>query len=140
MRAHDLHTHLNLDGGEQISVLGELDDDGARELGEVSGGGHLPLVWQAVNVGESGPRHAEMLRSLVHALDERLLTAGDPLGDHDGDVVGRLDDEDLDATSSVIDLPTFSQSLLGACSVASLEHMSLVSGVTVPAFSAWKAT
>jgi len=38
----------------------------------------------------------------------------------------------LSATSSVIDSPTFSQSLLGACSVASLEHMSLVSGVTVP--------
>jgi hypothetical protein len=46
----------------------------------------------------------------------------------------------LSATSSVIDSPTFSQSLLGACSVASLEHMSLVLGVTVPAFSAWKAT
>src|SRR6187431_2604289 len=40
----------------------------------------------------------------------------------------------LSATSSVIDSPSFSQSLLGACSVASLEHMSLVSGVTVPAF------
>ena len=42
--------------------------------------------------------------------------------------------------SSEIDLPSFSQSLLGACSVAFLEQTTLVSGVTVPAFSAWNAT
>jgi len=92
MRAHDLLAHLNLDGGEQIGVLGERDDDGARELGKVAGGGDLALVGQAIDVGEIGPPHAEVLCRLVHALDERLLTAGDPLGDHDGDVVGRLDD------------------------------------------------
>ena len=47
---------LNLDGGEQIGVLGELDDDGARELGKVAGGGDLALIGQAVDVGEIGPR------------------------------------------------------------------------------------
>src|SRR5215475_15558783 len=96
MRAHDLLAHLNLDGGEQIGVLWELDDDGARELSKVAGGGYLALVGQAVNVGEIGPRHAEMLCRLIHALDERLLTAGNPLGDHDGNVVGRLDYKDLE--------------------------------------------
>src|SRR4026208_1811515 len=96
MRAYDLLAHLNLDGGEQIGVLGERDDDGARELGKVAGGGDLALVGQTVDVGEIGPRHAEILCRLVHALDKRLLTAGDPLGDHDGDIVGRPDDEDLE--------------------------------------------
>ena len=40
-------------------------------------------------------RHAEVLRCLVHARDECLLAAGDGLGDHHGDVVGRLHDQDL---------------------------------------------
>ena len=140
MRAHDLLAHLNLDRSEQIGMLRERDDDGARELGKIAGCGDLALVGQAVDVGEIGPPHAEMLCRLVHTLDERLLTAGDALGDHDCDVVGQLDDEDLQRDVSVINSPTFSQSLLGACSVASLEHTSLVSGVTVPAFKAWKAT
>ena len=96
MRAQDLLAHLNLDGGEQIGVLGERDDDGARELGKVAGDGYLPLIRQAVDIGEIGSPHAEMLRRLVHALDERPLTARDPLGYHDGDVVGQLDDEDLE--------------------------------------------
>ena len=55
----------------------------------------LAVVGQAVDVGEIGPAHAELPCRLFHALDERLLTAGDPLGNHDGDIVGRLDDEDL---------------------------------------------
>ena len=42
------------------------------------------------------PGHAELLRRLVHARDKGVLTAGDRLGDHDGDVVGGLDDEDLE--------------------------------------------
>jgi hypothetical protein len=42
--------------------------------------------------------------------------------------------------SSVIDSPSFSQSLLGACSVAFFEQMSLVSGLTSPLRIAWKAT
>jgi hypothetical protein len=39
--------------------------------------------------------HTESLRRLVHALDERLVTACDPLGDHDGGVVGRYDNKGL---------------------------------------------
>jgi hypothetical protein len=62
----------------------------------------LALVGHAVDVGEIGPLHAEMLCRLVHALGERLLTAGDPLGDHDGNVVGRLDDEDLERDEAVM--------------------------------------
>ena len=96
MRAHNLLADLNLDGGEQIGVFGERDDYGARELGKVAGGCDLAVVGQAIDVGEIGPAHAEMLCGLIHALDERLLTAGDSLGNHDGDVVGQLDDEDLE--------------------------------------------
>ena len=44
------------------------------------------------------------------------------------------------AVSSEIDSPSFNQSLLGACSVAFLEQMALVSGLTLPSFNAWKAT
>ena len=49
MGAQDLFADLDLDGGEQIGVLGKLDDDGAGELGEIAGGGDLPLVGQAVD-------------------------------------------------------------------------------------------
>ena len=96
MGAHDLLADLHLDGGEEIGVFRKLDDDGAGELGEVAGRGDLALVGEAVDVGEVRARHAEMLRRLVHARDERVLAAGDRLGDHDGDVVGRLDDEHLE--------------------------------------------
>ncbi len=111
MRAHDLLADLNLDGGEQIGVLGEGDNDGARELGKVAGGGDLALVGQAIDVGEIGPRHAEMLCRLVHALDGRLLIAGDPLGDHDGDVVGRFDDEELEGDVECDQLTLFQPEL-----------------------------
>ena len=56
MRAHDLLAHLNLDGGEQIGVLRERDDDGARELGKVAGRGDLALVGQAVAAKTAGPQ------------------------------------------------------------------------------------
>ena len=55
--------------------------------------------------------HAEMLCRLVHALDERLLTAGDPLGDHDGDVVGRFDDEELEGDVECDQLTLFQPEL-----------------------------
>jgi hypothetical protein len=76
-------------------------DDGIKGLAR-AGCGDLALVGHAVDVGEIGPLHAEMLCRLVHALGERLLTAGDPLGDHDGNVVGRLDDEDLERDEAVM--------------------------------------
>ena len=51
------------------------------------------VVGQAVGVGEMGAGHAEALRRLVHARDEGFLASGHALGEHDGDVVGRFDDE-----------------------------------------------
>ena len=140
MGADDLLADLNLDGGEQIGVFGELDDDGASELGQVAGGGDLALVRQTVDVDEIGPRHAEMLRRLVHALHECLLAAGDRLGDHHGDIVGRFDDQHLERGVERDGAADCNPSLLGACSVAFCEQTTLVSGVTVPAFKAWKVT
>ena len=96
MRAQHLLADLHLDGGEEIGIFGKLDDDGARQLGEIAGGGDLALVRQAVGIGETGARHAETLRRLVHALNEGLLAAGHGLGDHHRDIVGRLDDEHLE--------------------------------------------
>ena len=52
MRPQDLLAHLDLDGGEEIGMLGELDDDGAGELGEIACGCDLALVGQAVRIGE----------------------------------------------------------------------------------------
>ncbi len=96
MGAYDLLADLHLDRGEEVGVLGKLDDDGARETGEIARRGVLLLVGQAVDVGEMRARHAEMLRRLVHLGDEPILTAGDGFGDHHRDVVGRFDDEHLE--------------------------------------------
>ena len=52
MRAHHLLADLHLNGGEEIGIFGKLDDDGARELGEIAGGGDLAFVGQAVGIGE----------------------------------------------------------------------------------------
>ena len=95
MGAHGLLAHMHLDRREEIGVLWKLDDDGAGELGQITGRRDLPLVRETVNIGEGGAGHAEALRFLVHARDERLLAGGDRLGDHHGDVVGRLHDEHL---------------------------------------------
>ena len=77
-------------------MLGKLDDNGAGKLGQIAGRGDLALVRKAVDIGEVRPGHAELLRCLVHARNERVLATGDRLGDHDGDVVSRFDDEDLE--------------------------------------------
>src|SRR6516164_7524181 len=61
-------------------------------MARFTGRGDLALVRKIADIGEMSARHAEMLRRLIHARDKRVLTAGDRLGDHDGDVVGGLHD------------------------------------------------
>jgi hypothetical protein len=85
-------------------------------------------------------RHADMLRRLVHARDERVLAAGDRLGDHNGNIVGRLDDEDLECDVERNEAADGKSELRGACRAAVCEQVILVSDVTVPALSAWKVT
>ena len=96
MGAHRLLTHLHLVQREEIGVLRKFDDNGARELGQVAGRGDLALVMEAVDICKPRPGHAEPLRRLIHAGDERGLAAGNRLGDHYGDVVGGLHDENLE--------------------------------------------
>ena len=55
----------------------------------------LLVVVQAVRVDPVRAGHAEPLRFGVHARGEGLLRAGDALADRGGDVVGRLDHDDL---------------------------------------------
>ncbi len=116
MSAYGLLAHLNLDCREKVGMLGELDDDGARELGEIARRGDLLFVGQPIHVGEMRAHHAEMLRRLVHALHERFLAPGHGLRDHDGDVVGRFDDEHLEPNVEGDPLalfqPEFARSLL----------------------------
>ena len=103
MGAHSLLAHFDLDRREEVGVLRKLDDNSAGEFGQITGRGDLALVREAVDIGEMRARHAEMLRRLVHARDERVLTAGDRLGDHDGDVVGGLHDQDLEEAKAIAD-------------------------------------
>ena len=88
MGTHSLLAHLHLGQREEIGVLRKLDDNGAGEFGQIAGRGDLALVREAVDIGEGGARHAEVLRRLFHARDESFLAASDRLGDHHGDVVG----------------------------------------------------
>ena len=96
MGAQHLFAHLHLSDGEEIRVFGELDDDGAGQLGEIACGADLVVVGQPMRVGEMRLRHVEPLGGIVHALNKDLLAAAHSLGDHHGDIVGRFDDEHLE--------------------------------------------
>ena len=82
MGTHGLLAHLHLGQREEIGVLRKLDDNGAGELGQIAGRGDLPLVREAVDIGEGGARHAEVLRRLVHARDESFLGGKADFPDH----------------------------------------------------------
>src|SRR5262249_61808552 len=89
MGAYDVVADLNLNGAEEVGVFGKLDDDGSGKLGEIARGCNLALPGQTIHIDIMRVGHPESLRRLVHALDERLVTAWDPFCDHDGGVVGR---------------------------------------------------
>ena len=140
MSAHRLLAHFHLDRREEIGVLRKLDDNGAGELGQIAGRGDLAFVGKTIDISEGGAGHAEVLRRLVHARDECLIATGDRLGDHHGDVVGRLHDEHLQRDVEGDRAADWESELVGACAVAFCEQTTLVLGETVPAFSAWKVT
>ena len=50
---------------------------------------------KAVRIDKMGVGHAEPRRGRVHQLDERTFTAGDLVGEHQGDVVRRFHDQGL---------------------------------------------
>ena len=77
-------------------MLGELAEQGAAEDRHVAGGGLLALVGQAVRIDEAAFAHAEALGSRVHHVGEAVDRAADALGDGHGNVIGRLDHDDLE--------------------------------------------
>ena len=56
----------------------------------------MAVLVEAVAVFKHGLRHAELRRARVHPLDERLLRAGNRLGQHDRRIVGTHHDAGLD--------------------------------------------
>jgi len=76
-------------------VLGELLADGNGEPGQVAGRRHLSIGWEAVRIHEMGLRHAELAGCPVHFVNEGCFRTSDGLSQHDGNIVGRSDDQCL---------------------------------------------
>ena len=69
---------------------------GAAHHRHIVGARDVAVLVEAVAVFKNRIAHAELRRARIHALDERLLRAGDGFGEHDRRVVGAHDDAGLD--------------------------------------------
>src|SRR5262249_21673748 len=69
--------------------LGEMREIARRDIGAA-------LVGPAVRGTEAAVLEAELLRLLVHQVDEGLLGPGDRLGQHHAGVIARYDDDSVD--------------------------------------------
>jgi hypothetical protein len=78
-----------------IVILRELADERACENGEVARGGNLIVRRQAVGIHKGRLRHAEMAGMPVHQIGKALDRAAHTFGQHDGDIVRRLDHHHL---------------------------------------------
>jgi hypothetical protein len=81
---------------EQVLMVRELEQERAGQDRHVARRRLVALVGQAVRIGETAVPHADALGLCVHPLGEALDRAADILRDGRGDVVGRLDHEDLE--------------------------------------------
>ena len=93
MRSETAFAHVEVGHGPELGILREVADDGACELREITGCGHLGVGRQPVWIDESGSRHAKPPSGGIHALDEAVHVAADRLGQHHSNVVGRFDDQ-----------------------------------------------
>ena len=78
-------------------MLGKVAHHRGGEPAQIACGRDLLRLGQPIGIDELGARHAEALRGGVHALDEGLVRAGHRLGQHDRHIIGRLDNERLEA-------------------------------------------
>ena len=91
--------HLSHADARQVPVvviLRELADERACENGEVARGGNLIVRRQAVGIHKARLRHAEMAGMPVHQIGKALDRAAHTFGQHDGDIVRRLDHHHLE--------------------------------------------
>ena len=110
-----------LDGAdmEQILLLRELAQQRPGEDRHVARRGLLPLVGQTVRIDEMALAHAEALGGVVHHGGEAVDRAAEILGDGRGDVVRRLDHDDLSALSRRTWVPGLNAILEGGRAAAS---------------------
>ena len=73
-----------------------MQDELARHECDIIGGGDVPLCGKARAVDKVRVVHAELLRPLVHARDERFLAACEVLAERNGRVVAGDDAHGLD--------------------------------------------